>query len=66
MPLQMALKPDNEGCASEEVEPRREVDTRQCASKDIGPRKSGLGGPTSIEEGNKFQQGRWTSKGGGF
>ena len=37
--LQMVLEPDIGRCASEEVVPRRGVDTRRCASKDAGPRR---------------------------
>ena len=40
-------------CASEEVEPRRGVDTRQCASKDARPEGGRLRGPLSIGEGNE-------------
>ena len=29
---------------------------RWCASKNAGPERGGLGGPTSIEEGNEYQQ----------
>ena len=35
--LQMVSEPDTRQCASEEVEPRRGVDTRWCANKDAGP-----------------------------
>ena len=52
-PLQMVSEPDTGQCASEEVVPRRGVDTRRCTS----------GGPTSIGERNECQRGRWALKG---
>ena len=36
-PLQMVLEQDTGLCASEEVVPRRGIDTRRCASKDARP-----------------------------
>ena len=49
-------------CANEEVVPRRGVDTRRCVSKGGGFSQ----GPTSIEERNECQRGRWALKGGEF
>ena len=36
-PLQMVSELDTEGCANEEAESQREVDTRQCDNKDARP-----------------------------
>ena len=61
----MVSELDIGGCASEEVESLRMMDIRQCANKDAGPR-GGLGGPTSIGKGNKYQRRCYTPKRGGL
>ena len=58
----MVSESDIERYAREEVEPQRGVDTRRCASKVARPERGGLGGPTSIGEGNECQRGRWALK----
>ena len=55
-PSQMVSDSDTERCASKEAEPQREVDTRRCVSKDTGHEGGGLGGPTSIGEGNECKR----------
>ena len=55
----MVSELDTERCASQEAEPQRGVDTRLCANKDTGPKGGGLGGRTSIGEGNECHRGRW-------
>ena len=64
-PLQMESKPDTERCASEKAQPRRGGGGHEavCQQGCWTPKEGGLGGPTSIGEGNECEQRRWDPKG---
>ena len=55
--LKMVLESNNGRCASEEVEPRRGWTQGSVPARTLGP-GDGLGGLTSIREGNECQRGR--------
>ena len=57
-PLQMVSESDTGRCVSEEVVPRRGVDTRQCASKDAGLRRGVnlVGVPNRLEKGTSVSE----------
>ena len=56
--LQMVSKPDIGRCASKEAEPRKGWTRGGVPARTLGSKGGGLGGPTSIGEGNGCQRGR--------
>ena len=64
----MVSELDTRWCACEKAKPRRGVIRGGVLGRTLGPKGGvlGLGGPTSIGEGNECQRGRWAPKGGGL
>ena len=62
--LQLVSEPDTGRCASKEAKPQRGSEHEAvCQQRRWASKEGGLGGPTSIGEGNECQRGRWTPKG---